>query len=68
MRKWTGEEKCDNCIFFYDKGKGGHCRRYPPQVFVLGREGYSNDPDWEQFWPYVEVNNFCGEYQEVPDQ
>jgi len=49
-------EQCENCKFF-DAGK---CRRYPPQVFLMG-EARNAKP--MQYFPEVNHDEYCGEFK-----
>lgn len=55
---------CSTCEFA-DPGVGDegellvHCRRFPPQLFVL-------DGETTQAWPQPHHGDWCGEYRAVP--
>ena len=60
---------CQTCKFYVPFGAGkredGECRRYPPQVVVVGqRNEYAVLYDAEQtIYPNVWQGNWCGEYK-----
>lgn len=63
-------ERCETCRFREpDKrpayANTGECRRFPPQVSIwTGRGGYDEPvPCYEQNWPWVQPDNWCGEHQ-----
>lgn len=41
----------------------GHCRRFPPQVSQWTHPDY-NGPQYDQHWPWMAADDWCGEYQE----
>lgn len=53
--------KCIDCKFFQrqEKQEGGWCHRYPPQLI------YDSDDDETYSWfPYVALEEWCGEFQQ----
>jgi len=53
------DRKCENCKFFEDINKWGHCRRYAPRHISGVGTGYE-----EKMWPEVKSYDWCGEFQE----
>lgn len=49
-------EQCDNCKYFHS----GKCRRYPPQVFLVGETGNTKPM---QYFPEVNHDEYCGEFK-----
>lgn len=60
--------KCADCKFFEvmpsKENLGGHCHRYPPQLVfeVLEPLGPGQSRQW---FPYMEIDSWCGEFQEA---
>lgn len=54
---------CKSCDFFvvYKDTNGGHCHRYPPQLYVMRFENVPPQVISEQ--PYMEQAEWCGEYK-----
>lgn len=40
----------------------GYCHRFPPTVLVWTAEGY-NGSQFEQHWPCMAENEWCGEWK-----
>jgi hypothetical protein len=53
---------CAACKFFVKNGQydAGQCRRFPPQLVVEGHD------DTRTFFPYVDADEWCGEFQKNP--
>lgn len=47
----------------------GQCRRHPPQIAVWTITGhdYPSQPGYEQHWPWMAPDDWCGEFQEKPN-
>ena len=59
-----GAKSCRNCEFKIAKGTQLHCRRYPPQTFVLPSIG-PQGPTWAPmtWYPPVNPDEPCGEHK-----
>lgn len=60
--------RCETCRFLKLDPRlayitNGQCRRFPPQVLVWTHPDYTG-PQYDQHWPWVGPNDWCGEYQE----
>lgn len=53
---------CKTCRFYEEmcKDEVGDCHRYPPTILSI-----SEYDDTSTSFPMVDVNNWCGEWQEV---
>lgn len=64
-------ERCETCACFFNPAKAdvGLCRRYPPQVMIVGMQqtmGTEPVPITRSFHPPMMPNGWCGEYVPRP--
>ena len=62
MNNWN----CKHCVYF----KAGECHRYPPRgkheiSFSMDSDG-NCDSSAVPHWPWVNPEDFCGEWKERP--
>lgn len=62
-----GRPLCVSCAHFVPEGvEVGHCRRFPPTMFVTGTPNPLDRRDVtirpSSCWPPVRPNQFCGEH------
>lgn len=60
--------KCADCRFRKPDERpewagAGQCRRYPPTWQAMVH--VSGDRDWEQTWPWMQADDWCGEFQPI---
>lgn len=65
-------ENCSTCRFRKPDerpaySESGHCRRFPPQLAVWTVTGHDqpSQPGYEQHFPWMSKDDWCGEYQEA---
>jgi hypothetical protein len=63
---------CETCRFRKPDSRpeyasSGYCRRYPPQVAQWTHPDY-NGPQYDQHWPWMAGEDFCGEHQPKEQQ
>lgn len=58
------KRRCEICAFAVSIARtpGFYCHRYPPQVTVYPH--VEQGAVFEQHYPYVEPNEWCGEFKE----
>jgi len=67
-------ERCETCTFFHreDDGTLGVCRRYPPQLVMIGvkPDGNGGVEDWlsGQRFPQMLPSGWCGEWTAAGDK
>jgi hypothetical protein len=61
------KERCVSCRFFdkpQSSEKKGHCLRFPPQVIFAGG---SRKKAIFSYFPKLEPDNWCGEWEILPE-
>lgn len=62
-------ENCGLCRFWKTLRHGleGKCRRFPP-IVIAGVSTLESIPESREFYPSTKPNDWCGEYQPVPNK